>query len=250
MAKRLNNMRKTLIFSIAVNGYHIQYQANLKSLVAYADRMGFSRVIVTQPKFSPMGLEVVWLKLRLVLAALQAGYDWVIYVDADAAVRATAPNILADIDRRNAFFAAKGYSGRINSGVLVFRRCSESIRLLETILQHREMCLPAQDDVGWGENGHVIHFSREFPLLEILDPRWNNNSDPDLDDYIRHYSAGPMRAHFKVSRSAHLGYLCYHYVLAVYARLAHWGPASVTLGPQLDALTASTLHKYPLFLKP
>jgi hypothetical protein len=244
-------MPKTLIFSIAVNGYNLQYSANLKSIVQYADRLNFSRVIVTRPHFTALGMEVAWLKLSLILAALRAGYDWVIFVDADAAIATEAPNILECIDTRKAFFAAHGYSARINSGVMVFKRCTESIQLLETILRHRNMSLPAQDDVGWGENGHVIHFSRQFPLLEILDQRWNNNSDPELRDYIRHYSAGPMRRHFKVSWPARLGYILCHYGLAVYTRLTHFiCPASASLRPQLATLTASTLHRYPLFQTP
>ena len=113
-------MPKTLIFSIAVNGYNLQYSANLKSIVQYADRLNFSRVIVTRPHFTALGIEVAWLKLSLILAALRAGYDWVIFVDADAAIATEAPNILECIDTRKAFFAAHGYSARINSGVMVF----------------------------------------------------------------------------------------------------------------------------------
>jgi len=175
----------------------------------------------------------------------------VIYVDADADIRATAPNILDCIDHRNAFFAAQGYSGRINSGVLVLRRCAESIRLLETILGNRDMALPAEDDVGWGENGHVIYFSRQFPLLEIIEQRWNNNTDPELDDYIRHYSAGPMRAHFKVGVSARFAFRCCHYGLAAYTRLVRLvAPRRGALATHLDVLTARTLLKYPIFQRP
>jgi hypothetical protein len=77
--------------------------------------------------------------------------------------------------------------------VIIVKNSPEVRALFQRILDGAQKPLPPEDDVGWGENGHIIHFAKNSPLLEIIPPQWNNNHDPALADYLRHYSAGPMR---------------------------------------------------------
>ena len=77
--------------------------------------------------------------------------------------------------------------------MIIVKNSPEVRALFQRILDGAQQPLPPEDDVGWGENGHIIHFAKDSPLLEIIPPQWNNNHDPALADYLRHYSAGPMR---------------------------------------------------------
>ena len=73
------------------------------------------------------------------------------------------------------------------------------------IIENKDKPLPKEDTVGWsfggGENGHVIHYCKDAEIVEVVDKKWNNNADVNLDDYIRHFSAGgPMRSQYKLSK--------------------------------------------------
>ncbi len=94
-------------------------------------------------------------------------------------------------------YLANGFSGRANSGVIIVRSSERVVSLLSTMYVNALNPLPAEDDVGWGENGHVIHYAKDYEGLQVLDQRWNNNFAPELEDYFRHYSAGPMRKFYK-----------------------------------------------------
>ncbi len=183
----------TLVFSVAVNGYHWRYRRLLYSQRQYALRHGYTYLLIDRPLFSLLGNETAWLKLSAALVALESGYKRVFYIDADAEVRAHTPPLESIIEPGKSLYAARGYSGRINSGVLLFTDSPVARHFLHKVIDNIETPLPPEDDVGWGENGHIIHYLKGEAEFRELPPVWNNNQDPNLNDFIRHYSAGPLR---------------------------------------------------------
>ncbi|MFQ3288857.1 MAG: hypothetical protein ACI93V_001077, partial [Alteromonadaceae bacterium] len=69
---------KTLIFSIALNGYQLLYRHCINSHRAYAKKYGYEYLVISRPYFTALGVECCWLKLTLMLEALKAGSDTVL----------------------------------------------------------------------------------------------------------------------------------------------------------------------------
>ncbi len=61
----------TLVFSVAVNGYHWRYRRLLDSQRQYALRHGYTYLLIDRPLFSLLGEETAWLKLPAALVALE-----------------------------------------------------------------------------------------------------------------------------------------------------------------------------------
>lgn len=211
-------MDKVLVFTVAVHGYHWQYAENIRSHERYAKRNGYEYLAVSRPLVSTLDMEIAWLKMFLFQKLLEKDFDWILFVDADAEIRDAAPPLASLAEEGKSIYASLGYSGRINSGVMLLRNDSNSRDFVNKIVENMEMTLPAEDDVGWGENGHVIHFAHNNPSVSIIDRRWNNNFSAELDDYIRHYSAGPLRSYFIPSRKNHFLFRSCHYFLAIFKR--------------------------------
>lgn len=240
----------TLIFTVAINGFHWRYAELINSHRDYAYRHGYHYVCVNRPRLTSLGQEIAWLKLSLALEALKAGYDRVMYVDADARIRECTPALDHLLVPERTVYAAKGYSGRINSGVLIFVRDEASIGLLQTILNNIDAPLPREDEVGWGENGHIIHFFKNHPSVAVLPAEWNNNHTPEMDDYIRHYSAGPLREEFRPSRMGHT--LSWFTVKAanVWRRLDHCPDDRNAVIQKLPVITQQALRSFPTLTTP
>jgi hypothetical protein len=77
--------------------------------------------------------------------------------------------------------------------VLIARNHAETIDWLTSVIDARFNTVQKENDVGWGENGHVIEFSKGVPFIVELEQKWNNTFDHHLKDYIRHRNCGPMR---------------------------------------------------------
>jgi len=249
-------MKKVIIFTVALNGYQWRYKSLLTSHENYAKRHGYQYVAVTKPAMSLLGEEVAWLKIKLILEAMNTGYDWVVFLDADTRVAEYTPPIhqLADINKH--LYACKGYTGRLNSGVLVIENTKSTYQLFSKIINHATHPIPKEDDVGWGENGHVIHYTKHCDFLHFIDNRWNNNHNPTLTDYIRHYSQGPLHDSFKPPFIHHCLERSYHYVLAALKRIHRFTKTHHKRDQahnkrqfyhQLNALTQAVLRHYPLF---
>lgn len=193
-----------LVLSFVGGGYHWRYAAELESQRLYAVRMGYDYRLAVLPVLHRLGPELVWFKIHLIRAALQRGYDWVLFVDADARIQADCPPVEPLLRQGKSIYLAHGYSGRFNSGVMLFRRSNDSFEFLIKLLRNRTEPVPVEDAVGWGENGHVINLARNNPAIQSLDERWNNNGKPFASDYIRHFSAGPMRACHRTDAGAKL----------------------------------------------
>ncbi len=191
---------RTLMFSMAFNGYDLLYNKCIRSQRKYAERQGYLYRFVNRPRWTSLTREVAWLKIALVIQALKRGYDWVFFIDADAEVRPHTPPIQDLEESGKSVYLVPGWSGRVNSGVLIVRNTTEALEMFERILANAEKPVPEEDSISWGENGHVIHYSRDQPFVKICDRAWNNNSDPEMADYIRHYSNGPMRNTYTQTR--------------------------------------------------
>ena len=249
-------MKNTIVFSIALNGYQWRYKSLLNSHTNYARRHGYHYIVVTQPSISLLGEEVAWLKIKLILEAMSAGYDWVVFLDADTRVAKHTPPIPQVAIQNKHLYACKGYSDRLNSGVLVIENTRCTYQLFSKIINYATDPVPKEDDVGWGENGHIIHYAKHCDFLEYIDKRWNNNQNPTLDDYIRHYSQGPLHDDFKPPFIHHCLERFYHYILAALKRAHRLTKAHNTHNEihsktkfysQLNDLTQKVLCHYPLF---
>lgn len=184
---------KTLIMSIALNGYQWMYQRELKSHQLYAKKYGYVHQAVTRPFVSALGVECCWLKLTLIRTALLSGYDTVLFLDADAMVKSNCPALSYVLQEDKYIYMAKGYSNRFNSGVLIARNNVKTIAWLTRVIDARFKQVQKENDVGWGENGHVIELSKRISFIVELNQKWNNTFDNNLKDYIRHRNCGPMR---------------------------------------------------------
>ncbi len=240
----------TLIFSIAMNGYYWEYKKNLQTQAAYAMRHGYRYVVIDRPQISLLGMECAWLKVALMSEALKAGYDWVMFVDADAEIKPSAPAIESLRCEGKSIYLAKGFSGRVNSGVLIASRAEASEAFFDQVLAEHAKALPPEDDVGWGENGHIIHFAKKNPAVKLISARWNNNRDPYLRDHIRHYSAGPLRAYYQPGFINHICYLCHHYLVAIVRRVPTSGHPRSTFVARINALLDRARVQTDAFLSP
>ena len=233
-----------LIFTLALNGYHLRYRQCIAAQRQYAERVGAEYLAVTKPSVHSLCNEVAWLKLYLIRDALQCGYAEVMFIDADAQPRADAPDFSEAMSVGKSIFAANGYSGRINSGVLVFRAGPESLAFLNRVIAAMTMTLPQEDEVGWGENGHIIHFLKTESRFQRISSRWNNNYCPQMDDYIRHYSAGPLRDMFKPRLSEVIGFYGYRIIMRLLRSIAK-AESGGSPSQQLEALCKAVRTNLP-----
>jgi hypothetical protein len=148
---------------------------------------------VNYPSFTAVGVECCWLKLTLMLEALNAGYDTVLFVDADAYIKKLAPELATTFRPLKYLYLAKSYTGRYNSGVILVRNDQHIRDWLNKVISRRHEPVSLENSVGWGENGHIIQYTKDCKFVSTLSRSWNNTFDPDLDDYIRHFSFGPLR---------------------------------------------------------
>jgi hypothetical protein len=190
-----------LIFSIALNGYQWLYKDCIASHKRYAERHGYTYQVVTRPFATSIGVECCWLKLTLMIEALDNGYDAILFVDADAYIQLEAPKLSSVFLPEKYFYLAKSYSGRFNSGVMLIKNHIKVRQLLKDIITARHQPILAENNVGWGENGHIIEFTQHCQFVSTLDRTWNNTYDPDLNDYIRHFSFGPLRTNLWLNLS-------------------------------------------------
>lgn len=194
----MSTPRPTLV-TIATDGFQYLWLYCVESQQRYAARHGYDHQLMTtnaDPALPPH-----WAKVTACLALLMQGHD-VFLLDCDVCIRAHAPRFTDLLEREpgSDIFIAHGWSGRPNSGVVVFRGGAHSTAaaFLDRCLANRHKQLPEEDRVtAHGENGHFIHFLKEEPFrlkTFLLDDRWNKIVPPAIsDDFIIHYT-GPMRA--------------------------------------------------------
>jgi hypothetical protein len=189
-------MENILVFSIALNGYQWRYRKYLASHLRYAEKFNYHYQVVTRPTFSSLGTECCWLKLTLMQAALETGYQYVVFLDADAFVQTSCPEITTITRNDKYLYMAKGYSNRFNSGVMIVKNHRKLRQWLTLLIANQNKAVRIENDVGWGENGHVIEFSHNCDFVQELPQAWNNTYSTALADFIRHQNCGPLRSNF------------------------------------------------------
>ena len=185
-----------LIISLALNGYQLTYRKHLATHKRYAEEMGAEYLLISKPFISKLGVECCWLKLHAARQALRLGYKNVLILDADAWVNEHSPDIRENIVAGKYIYMAKGYTQRFNSGVMLLNNSPACLRFVDTIINNRIYEIPEEDSVGWGENGHVIHFAKHSSIVKELDCVWNNTYKADINDFIKHRNHGPLRTSF------------------------------------------------------
>lgn len=240
-------MAKTLIISVAMNGHQWLYRPLTDSHEQYSKAQGYHYVHVCKPTLSILGIEVAWLKISLAISALKAGYNLVALLDADTRIAQQTPALESLMQHHKHIYVANGFSGRPNTGVLILRNSTQTIDFLEEMIRIALCPMPEESNVGWGENGQFIELAKDNPIIEIIDRRWNNNASPDFDDFIRHYSAGPMRRHYHPKLHHYVLYAIAHYSLAILRRVADYrtNDSVSDFHIRLKSLTERTILKYP-----
>lgn len=192
-----------LIFTIAQNGYDKIWARCIDSQRRYAEKIGAKYVVVKEPRVIRVPALSAWLKVPLMKEGLNAGHEWVAYIDADCEIKADAPDFREAIDvvADSSVYMANGRSGRLNSGVMFARSTSTSHKFYQRVLDSVTEEIPETARAGLKyENGNIIYCAEGFEGLSVLDQRWNNSVDPDLADYVRHYT-GPLRNLYELTPS-------------------------------------------------
>jgi len=180
---------EAVVVNVAVNGYGWMYPDCVRSHHRYAREHGYAVLRLTSAEVRVDRPDAAWVKLDLLLAALEDGAPWALLVDADADVTPATPRLESVAVEGRDVYAARGRSGRWNSGVLIVRNTASARALLRGIRDSWDTPVP-EDQWGtwtdWGENGHVIHALDRYDGVHELPVEWNNSVDPDRPSFIRH----------------------------------------------------------------
>lgn len=195
--------KKILVFSIALEGYSNLFKDCIRSQKEYCKKYGFNYILINKAPRNLLPKEAAWLKLFLLQAALKCDYEWIAFIDADCEIRTHTPsfvNVLQKYKKEKSVFMAHGFSGRINSGVIFMRNSRESIYYLELVINNGDQEVPMEDKALY-ENGHMIHYGKNNPYVQIIEAeKWNNNFCLLEDSYIQHYSGGILREKYLKER--------------------------------------------------
>jgi len=184
------------VFAIAMNGYDRVWKPCLESQRQYCEYHGYEYYVLTDPAMLAKNLGEAqpgpslhpkWHKISQFDALLgQDRYDLVVLFDADLFVRDYCPPVTSVLTDK-AIYVALGFSNRPNSGMVMATPTAKPF--FANLLAKRHDPVPKQCFVSAeGENGAFIREYQAHPdLFEIVDRRWNNNTDPNLEDYIRHF---------------------------------------------------------------
>lgn len=173
------------------------------------------------------------------------------YVDADCQIQHDCPAFETVNQSDKYLFVAPGFSGRINSGVIIAHHHASALEAIDVVIDNRKKTLPDEDSVGriygGGENGHIIHYRKNNPIVALLDQRRNNNHTPSLVDYIRHYSAGgPMRSLYTmdmVSRLARYRLMTVTYCKKILRKIWCINDHTSAQDDDLDAIVKALMDK-------
>ena len=239
----------TLVFTIALGGYALTFEECIKSQKEYCARMGFKFVLVEKVPQKIFPAEAAWLKIILLEYALRCDYDWLAFIDADCEIRNHAPSFVEEIkkfDENKSIFMAHGFSGRINSGVIFLRNNKDSRNYLQKVIKNMENKIPEADQALY-ENGHMIHYARGNPSVQIVDySLWNNNRYHDEKAYIQHFSGGILRNRY-LERTKQINKInLFDRILKkINSRIVK--KKTITLTQSLQELLPSLLEEYPAF---
>lgn len=191
------NKEKVLVFSIALGGYSQLFKNCISSQRNYCKKFNLDYVLVNKSPRKLLPTEAAWLKLFLLRTALNTNkYSWIAFIDADCEIRDFSPLFLTDFkkyDDSKSVFLAHGFSGRINSGVILLKNSQEALKYLNNVINNGDIPVPIEDQALY-ENGHMIHYGKTNQTVQILESlKWNNNQTITETSYIQHYSGGILR---------------------------------------------------------
>lgn len=183
----------TLVFSIALGTYDILFKSCIQSHRDYCKKHGYEYRVITKT-FKPLSpSESSWLKIPLIVNAIEAGYKNIFFVDADCEIRRHTPALEKLMEGPYSLFLAPGISGRINAGVIIVKNTPESLTFFNNIIEQCEITIPKEDFAAF-ENGHMIHFGKNSPIVKMIPHQlWNNNSAFDETSYLQHFSNGKAK---------------------------------------------------------
>lgn len=184
---------KFTIVSVATPDYARTWAFCIDSHRAYCEAKG-----VEYSLFSGLdhALHPKWSKLQYTIDAL-ATADGVMLLDADAEFAPGCPHFGDLLDENPAadILYANGHSGRLNSGVVIFRGGTPSMgsAFLQRCLEQRTTPVKSTNFVtAEGENGHLIQVMQEDRFQSkaaVLSRDWNCTVPEGFDSaYIRHYT--------------------------------------------------------------
>ncbi|PSB59033.1 hypothetical protein C7B77_02445 [Chamaesiphon polymorphus CCALA 037] len=178
------------MFSIATNGYDKIFQACLDSHQKYADLQNYDyRAFTKSPPSGISGTNSAWLKVAIILRALEKGYQNVFFVDADALIREYTPPIDSVFCQDKFVYMSVESSGNFNSGVIIVVNSPQAIKFFKNLLLRADVpnsLLPKSDRCLY-ENGHVINLAKNSPIVQIIDPKWNYNYNTNIGEGEKEY---------------------------------------------------------------
>lgn len=182
---------KTLVFTVALNGYDSKWKTCIDSHKEYCSRMGYTHRLIDNVDDSVIDLHPKWRKIEYMKRFIEKkDFDVVALFDADLFVRDTCPSFGKFVKNSDAhIFCVMGCSNRPNSGMVVAKSTKPSLQFFTTMLKNRNFPVEKEHFVtNEGENGHFISlYSQQTNIFEILPNCWNNNKSINNTDYIRHF---------------------------------------------------------------
>ncbi|WBV44537.1 polysaccharide pyruvyl transferase family protein [Pseudoroseomonas cervicalis] len=180
-------------FSIALNGYDRMWGACLDTQRDYCRENGFRHWLITDLPWKLTPRQAAWLKVEIMRGLLAKGASHVFFIDADCEIRPHTPSFLGEFGEAEGVLVSPGKSGRINSGIVMLRDLPLTRAFLARILENCDNPVPKADATAY-ENGHFIHYGREFGIEpRLAHEMWNNNTALNGESYIQHYSGGTLR---------------------------------------------------------
>lgn len=178
-------MPRVVVICVATNGYEVAWRECIQSHQRYCNAHKYTYRLITSSEIP--NVHPKWLKIHKMLQALHEDWDAVILLDADLYVTQRCPAI--PMLKRVNVMAAKGVSNRFNSGYVRAYNTPRARQFFQDMLDFKAsgQIVPKPSFVSAeGENGVFIHLSPG--VVQELDKRWNNTSDPNLKDFNRHFT--------------------------------------------------------------
>lgn len=173
-------MNKICLVSMYVNEY--KNSAARKTHENYAKKYGYKYLYVEEsdtPSFDFQSLK--WKKFLIIWHLFKRGYDWVIWIDADAVINENAPSIpkLGDIQM------VKDRDGFFNFGFGIFKNTNQVVSIFDSLNKTKPIFHDENMDCDLNKISDYITSNCEVFELSNL---WNNMHDLTLKSYITHFS--------------------------------------------------------------
>ena len=197
-----SSMNPHAIFSIATNGYDVEFRQCLNSQKKYAESLGVPYYcLLGQPPWGISAHDSAWLKVFVLNFLLSRHSSGVLYLDADCEVTQSAPDFRG-LDTEffsKDIFMPLDATHRVQA-CFIYCRGTKRGRFFA-----KKLCLSSfipsrflpREDKNLYENGHIIWLSKTFTGLHILPQEWNsglgNNGVICQSPYVLHHGGEVMR---------------------------------------------------------